>query len=144
MELHDLLLRWITDLYLTICGFSYASAWIELYKQAKKNRHSDPKASERSSTLTLTYLNRRCCRPVTITSGSLSLLLQTCMLIIIVYTMIMYDIKFLKMRECNAHERMLLVSMPSLRERSVLLLRVQCSFNCSLCNFLVLHLHRQS
>ena len=49
VELHNLLLRWIADLYLTIRGFSYASAWIELYKQAKK------KSTQRSKSLRKVY-----------------------------------------------------------------------------------------
>ena len=36
VDVHNLLLRLIADLYLTIRGFSYASAWMEYYKQAKK------------------------------------------------------------------------------------------------------------
>ena len=45
IDLQDLLLRMIAKLYLTIRGFSYASAWLEHYKQTKK------KSIERSKSL---------------------------------------------------------------------------------------------
>ena len=44
-DVHNLLLRLIADLYLTIRGFSYASARMEHYKQAKK------KSTQRSKSL---------------------------------------------------------------------------------------------
>ena len=34
--LHQDLLRMIADLFMTVRGFSYASTWIERYKQAQK------------------------------------------------------------------------------------------------------------
>ena len=36
VEIHEIVLRMITELYITIRGFSYASAWIEQYKQTQK------------------------------------------------------------------------------------------------------------
>ena len=36
IEVHDEVLRMIAELYLTIRGFSYASAWVEQYKQMHK------------------------------------------------------------------------------------------------------------
>ena len=39
-EVHETVLRKITELYITIRGFAYASAWIEQYKQTPKNQHS--------------------------------------------------------------------------------------------------------
>ena len=36
IEVHDNVLRRIAELYLTIRGFSYASAWVEEYKQTHK------------------------------------------------------------------------------------------------------------
>ena len=35
-EVHETVLRKITELYITIRGFAYASAWIEQYKQTQK------------------------------------------------------------------------------------------------------------
>ena len=57
VDVHNLLLRFIADLYLTIRGFSYASAGLENYKQAKRSQHSNPKACERSYTRTLIFHN---------------------------------------------------------------------------------------
>ena len=33
---HSELLKCIVDLFVTVCGFSYASAWIEKHKQSEK------------------------------------------------------------------------------------------------------------
>ena len=45
VEVHETVLRMITELYVTIRGFSYASAWIEQYKQTQK------KSTQRSKCL---------------------------------------------------------------------------------------------
>ena len=45
VEVHDYLLKMIVELYVTIRGFSYASAWIEQYKQLQK------KSTQRSKSL---------------------------------------------------------------------------------------------
>ena len=45
VEVHDHLLKMIVELFVTIRGFSYASAWIEHYKQWKK------KSTQRSKSL---------------------------------------------------------------------------------------------
>ena len=45
VEVHETVLRMITELYVTIRGFSYASAWIEQYKQTQK------KSTQRSKSL---------------------------------------------------------------------------------------------
>ena len=44
-EVHETVLRKITELYITIRGFAYASAWIEQYKQTPK------KSTQRSKSL---------------------------------------------------------------------------------------------
>ena len=35
-EIHDLLLEKIVELYVTVCGFSYANGWLEKYRQRTK------------------------------------------------------------------------------------------------------------
>ena len=45
VEVHDHLLNMIVELFVTIRGFSYASAWMEHYKQLKK------KSTQRSKSL---------------------------------------------------------------------------------------------
>ena len=44
-DVHEHLLRMIADLFVTVRGFSYANAWIELYKQVEK------KSTQRSKSL---------------------------------------------------------------------------------------------
>ena len=39
-EVHDVLLKMIVELYVTMRGFSYASMWMEKYKNPLKNQHS--------------------------------------------------------------------------------------------------------
>ena len=39
-EVHETVLRKITELYITIGGFAYASAWIEQYKHKKSTQRS--------------------------------------------------------------------------------------------------------
>ena len=39
-KVHETVLGKITELYITIRGFAYASAWTEQYKQTQKNQHS--------------------------------------------------------------------------------------------------------
>ena len=41
-DVHDDLLKMIVDLFVTIRGFSYASAWIEHYKQTLKKSTQSP------------------------------------------------------------------------------------------------------
>ena len=48
VDVHDVLLRFIADLYLTIQGFSYASAWMEHYKQATKKSTTIQKFAQRT------------------------------------------------------------------------------------------------
>ena len=52
------LLFMITELYITVRGFAYASIWIERYKQETKKPSKDQKASERTCTMIMFNINR--------------------------------------------------------------------------------------
>ena len=44
--MHDILLNMIVELNVTMKGFSYASMWMEKFKQSFKNQHSIQRACE--------------------------------------------------------------------------------------------------
>ena len=43
-EVHEMLLKMIVELYITMRGFSYANGWMEKFKKSTKNLHNGQKA----------------------------------------------------------------------------------------------------
>ncbi len=50
-EIHDILLKMLANLFITVRGFHYATSWIEHYKQAKKSRPNVQRVCAQNYTL---------------------------------------------------------------------------------------------